>query len=73
MAPQSKKFADVIIPRGHENTVAIDLLTQHIIDILHERAVEGREVADASVDVRTATTAAATFVTVTDKFGSVPQ
>ncbi|KAJ3083971.1 Uridine-cytidine kinase-like 1 [Quaeritorhiza haematococci] len=29
----SKRFADVIIPRGHENTVAVDLLAQHIRDI----------------------------------------
>ena len=26
----SKKFADVIIPRGGENDVAIDLIVQHI-------------------------------------------
>ena len=26
----TKKFADVIIPRGAENTVAIDLIGQHI-------------------------------------------
>nr|CAG4643912.1 EOG090X050I [Lepidurus arcticus] len=30
----TKKFADVIIPRGAENTVAIDLIVQHIQDIL---------------------------------------
>ncbi|KAJ3033766.1 UMP-CMP kinase [Rhizophlyctis rosea] len=35
----TKKFADVIIPRGDTNTVAIDLLTQHISDILKERAL----------------------------------
>ncbi|KAJ3055651.1 Uridine-cytidine kinase 2, partial [Rhizophlyctis rosea] len=34
----TKKFADVIIPRGDSNTVAIDLLTQHVIDVLHERS-----------------------------------
>ena len=26
----TKKFADVIVPRGAENTVAIDLIVQHI-------------------------------------------
>ncbi|XP_066964609.1 uridine-cytidine kinase 2 isoform X1 [Macrobrachium rosenbergii] len=30
----TKKFADVIIPRGAENTVAIDLIVQHIRDLL---------------------------------------
>ncbi|KAH9265122.1 hypothetical protein BASA83_011352 [Batrachochytrium salamandrivorans] len=33
----TKKFADVIIPRGETNRVAVELLTGHIIDILHER------------------------------------
>ena len=26
----TKKYADVIVPRGAENTVAIDLIKQHI-------------------------------------------
>uniref|UniRef100_A0A5S6Q418 uridine/cytidine kinase n=1 Tax=Trichuris muris TaxID=70415 RepID=A0A5S6Q418_TRIMR len=30
----TKKFADVIIPRGGENTVAVDLIVQHILEIL---------------------------------------
>lgn len=30
----SKKYADVIIPRGEGNTVAITLLAQHILDVL---------------------------------------
>jgi len=30
----TKKYADVIIPRGAENTVAIDLIRQHIQDIM---------------------------------------
>lgn len=30
----SKKHADVVIPRGNQNSVAIDLLTRHIQDIL---------------------------------------
>merc|ERR1712088_27805 len=33
----TKKYADVIIPRGAENTVAIDLIKQHIEDIIHKR------------------------------------
>ncbi|XP_073985185.1 uridine-cytidine kinase isoform X2 [Rhodnius prolixus] len=31
----TKKHADVIIPRGADNNVAIDLIVQHIWDILH--------------------------------------
>ncbi|XP_026290703.1 uridine-cytidine kinase isoform X2 [Frankliniella occidentalis] len=34
----TKKFADVIIPRGADNTVAIDLIVHHIWDILHGSA-----------------------------------
>ncbi|XP_014665256.1 PREDICTED: uridine-cytidine kinase 2-B-like isoform X2 [Priapulus caudatus] len=30
----TKKYADVIIPRGAENTVAIDLIVQHIQDLI---------------------------------------
>ena len=30
----TKKYADVIIPRGAENTVAIDLIKQHIQDLI---------------------------------------
>ncbi|XP_046587504.1 uridine-cytidine kinase isoform X3 [Neodiprion lecontei] len=33
----TKKFADVIIPRGADNTVAIDLIVQHIRDFLSNR------------------------------------
>ncbi|XP_012287030.1 probable uridine-cytidine kinase isoform X2 [Orussus abietinus] len=33
----TKKFADVIIPRGADNTVAIDLIVQHIKDFLYNR------------------------------------
>ena len=33
----TKKYADVIVPRGAENTVAIDLIKQHIqVQIFHE-------------------------------------
>ncbi|XP_071533189.1 uridine-cytidine kinase 2-B isoform X2 [Panulirus ornatus] len=34
----TKKFADVIIPRGAENTVAINLIVQHIQEIVNERS-----------------------------------
>ncbi|KAJ3188921.1 Uridine-cytidine kinase 2 [Gaertneriomyces sp. JEL0708] len=34
----SKKFADVIIPRGQENEVAIGLLAEHIGELLEERS-----------------------------------
>jgi len=30
----TKKYADVVIPRGAENEVAIDLIVQHILDLL---------------------------------------
>merc|ERR1711899_484375 len=33
----TKKHADVIIPRGADNTVAISLVAQHIKDIIHKR------------------------------------
>ncbi|CAK9821838.1 Uridine-cytidine kinase [Anthophora retusa] len=33
----TKKFADVIIPRGADNAVAIDLIVQHIRDFLNNR------------------------------------
>lgn len=33
----TKKFADVIIPRGADNTVAIDLIVQHIREFLNNR------------------------------------
>ncbi|KAH0557219.1 uridine-cytidine kinase-like isoform X2 [Cotesia glomerata] len=42
----TKKFADVIIPRGADNTVAIDLIVQHIRDLLIERASSGRFVVE---------------------------
>ncbi|XP_045600666.1 uridine-cytidine kinase 2 isoform X2 [Procambarus clarkii] len=37
----TKKFADVIIPRGAENTVAINLIVQHIQEIVNERSGNG--------------------------------
>uniref|UniRef100_A0A182MJN7 uridine/cytidine kinase n=1 Tax=Anopheles culicifacies TaxID=139723 RepID=A0A182MJN7_9DIPT len=33
----TKKFADVVIPRGADNTVAIDLIVQHIREFLNNR------------------------------------
>jgi len=36
----TKKFADVIIPRGADNTVAIDLIVHHIWDIMHLKNAE---------------------------------
>ncbi|XP_076654558.1 uridine-cytidine kinase isoform X1 [Halictus rubicundus] len=36
----TKKFADVIIPRGADNTVAIDLIVYHIWDILRLKKAE---------------------------------
>ncbi|XP_044016809.1 uridine-cytidine kinase-like isoform X1 [Aphidius gifuensis] len=36
----TKKFADVIIPRGADNTVAIDLIGHHIWDILHSKKAD---------------------------------
>ena len=30
----TKKFADIIVPRGKTNKVAINLVAQHIIDLL---------------------------------------
>lgn len=38
----SKKYADVIIPRGADNTVAIDLIVQHIQELLRPTARETR-------------------------------
>ncbi|XP_035778020.1 uridine-cytidine kinase-like isoform X2 [Anopheles albimanus] len=34
----TKKFADVVIPRGADNTVAIDLIVQHIREFLNNRS-----------------------------------
>lgn len=39
----TKKYADVIVPRGAENTVAIDLISQHMQDIMW-RSSGSREV-----------------------------
>jgi len=38
----TKKYADVIIPRGADNTVAIDLIVQHIQELLRPTARETR-------------------------------
>ncbi|RZC37315.1 uridine-cytidine kinase [Asbolus verrucosus] len=50
----TKKFADVIIPRGADNTVAIDLIVQHIREILSNRQRTSEE---RIVEVVTATAA----------------
>ncbi|KOB64116.1 Uridine-cytidine kinase 2 [Operophtera brumata] len=34
---KTKKFADVIIPRGADNLVAIDLIVHHIWDIMYKK------------------------------------
>ena len=39
----TKKYADVIIPRGAENTVAIDLIKQHIQDLIFRSAGGGNK------------------------------
>merc|ERR1712032_10712 len=39
----TKKYADVIIPRGAENTVALDLIKQHIEDIIWKSSGESRQ------------------------------
>ncbi|XP_065067837.1 uridine-cytidine kinase 2-like [Rhopilema esculentum] len=36
----TKKYADVIIPRGADNTVAIDLIVQHIKDLLNDKSAD---------------------------------
>ncbi|KAL4219477.1 Uridine-cytidine kinase 2 [Mactra antiquata] len=38
----TKKYADVIIPRGADNTVAIDLIVQHIQELLRPTPREAR-------------------------------
>lgn len=38
----TKKYADVIIPRGADNTVAIDLIVQHIQELLRPTTRESR-------------------------------
>ncbi|CAH1971211.1 unnamed protein product [Acanthoscelides obtectus] len=48
----TKKFADVIIPRGADNSVAIDLIVQHIRDILNnKRNSEERSISPPKVTV----------------------
>lgn len=41
----TKKYADVIIPRGAENSVAINLIVQHINDYLNMSASQANKVA----------------------------
>lgn len=47
----TKKHADVIIPRGADNTVAIELIVQHIQDLLHHSPKIGRKVLNKSQSV----------------------
>ena len=35
----TKRNADIIVPHGAENTVAIELITQHLRDLLNRRAL----------------------------------
>jgi len=51
----TKKYADVIVPRGAENTVAIDLIKQHIQDILwrsHNDSKQSPSLGNSSPTVR---------------------
>lgn len=48
----TKKYADVIIPRGHENTVAIDLIVQHIQDILNGQMRRRQDYANGGNDFK---------------------
>lgn len=34
---QTRIRADVVIPRGMENTVALDVLEQHLVDVIERR------------------------------------
>lgn len=34
----TKRIADIIVPRGIENRVAIDMMVQHVKRILHEKS-----------------------------------
>ncbi|VVC92434.1 unnamed protein product [Leptidea sinapis] len=43
--PETKKFADVIIPRGADNIVAIDLIVQHISEYL-KRSPDAKQMLD---------------------------
>ncbi|XP_050537778.1 uridine-cytidine kinase [Daktulosphaira vitifoliae] len=45
----TKKFADIIIPRGAENFVAIDLIVQHIRDLLNSEQCSQHENSDGSI------------------------
>merc|ERR1712203_569879 len=51
----TKKYADVIVPRGTENTVAIDLIKQHIQDIIW-RSSGSREVSPTESSNRRSST-----------------
>eukprot|EP00240_Pyramimonas_obovata_P013149 CAMPEP_0118931180 /NCGR_PEP_ID=MMETSP1169-20130426/7607_1 /TAXON_ID=36882 /ORGANISM="Pyramimonas obovata, Strain CCMP722" /LENGTH=259 /DNA_ID=CAMNT_0006873647 /DNA_START=310 /DNA_END=1089 /DNA_ORIENTATION=+ len=40
----TKQYADIIVPHGAANTVAIDLISQHLRDLLHRRILGKRSV-----------------------------
>jgi uridine kinase len=53
----TKKYADIIIPRGPENIVAVDLIVQHIQDLLrHGRSSEPAVVRSLSIHSTDSTT-----------------
>merc|ERR1712096_558615 len=45
----TKKYADVIVPRGAENVVAIDLIKQHIQDIFGDPMKVGKTLHSADL------------------------
>ncbi len=45
----TKDYADLIVPRGVENTVAIDLIATHINEILIERSLRRELSAEAAL------------------------
>ena len=50
----TKKYADVIIPRGADNHVAVDLIVQHIRDFIKSkpRKSDGQLVSDYNIPSR---------------------
>ncbi len=47
---QSKRYADIIIPRGGDNYVAIDLLVQHIRTELEKRGYDLSKPVESTVE-----------------------
>ena len=50
----TKKYADIIIPRGSDNLVAVDLIVQHIRDYLKAKSVsnESQQAVELNVSSR---------------------